>query len=151
MKLGRSWLAPSAAGLGEHGIEHLHDELLLRARQLLDAFDLPLQHRCGAALSGGGAVIAQQLFDGDAEQPGQLRQRGNGNASAPDLVGVDGLLRDAQGLGQLHLGDGLDFALFGDAGAESGDEGAFCRGDGHGEGVAVVGVVHRLGLVTVRS
>jgi hypothetical protein len=36
-----------AAGLGDDGIEHLHDEALLRARQLLDALDLLLQLRCG--------------------------------------------------------------------------------------------------------
>jgi hypothetical protein len=29
-----------AVGLGDDGIEHLHDEALLRAQQLLDALDL---------------------------------------------------------------------------------------------------------------
>ena len=50
----------SAPGLLQDGVEHLHDELLLGARELLDALDLLLKARRapGPSLQTGNAVCA---------------------------------------------------------------------------------------------
>ena len=58
---------PSAVGVLNGGIQHLHDEALLSLGQTLDALDLLLQLRGPAAPFGGRLLGAEQLFDGDAE------------------------------------------------------------------------------------
>ena len=65
----------SAPGLLQDGVEHLHDELLLGARELLDALDLLLKLRRGTALGGARAVLADQVFEGDGERGGDLREQ----------------------------------------------------------------------------
>ena len=56
-----------ARSLREHRINHLHDELLLGARQLSDAIHLLLELGRGAALIAGLAIVSEKGFDGDAE------------------------------------------------------------------------------------
>lgn len=77
---------------------------------------------------------------------GDDRQVGDLDASASSLVGGDGLLRDAQRLGQLHLGDALFLAQLGDAAAELHEKRLFflakCHGDGCGREV-----VHTVSLL----
>jgi hypothetical protein len=54
---------------------HLHDELLLGARKLQNALDLLLQLRRESALGGARAVLADQVFEGDGERGGDLREQ----------------------------------------------------------------------------
>lgn len=65
-------------GLGEDGIEHLHDEALPRLRQLLDALDLLLESGGWATLGRCRAVLADQILDRDGEDSSDLRQQGYG-------------------------------------------------------------------------
>lgn len=102
-----------AAGLLllQHGIDHLHHEALLGLGQAGDAFELLLQLRCRPALAGASCGRhADQVLDGDAERACQQRQQRDRHPALPALVGGDGLLGDAQGLGQLHLGQSLALA-----------------------------------------
>ena len=101
----------------QHGVEHLHDEALLRLGQCGDALDLPLQLRHRPALGGLG-LFADQFLDADAEQRGQSRQVRDRHATLAAFVGGDGLLRDAELFGELNLRDALLFAQAGDACAE---------------------------------
>lgn len=78
----------SAAGLGDDGIEHLHNEALLSARQLLDALDLLLQLRCRAALLGRGGIVPEQLLQRHRERTSECRQRRDWNPPASDFVGI---------------------------------------------------------------
>lgn len=90
-----------AAGLGEHAIEHLHDDLLLGLGQLVESLDLLLQQRRAAALAGA-ALQAEQLVGIDAVEPGERRHDGHWHTGGADLVVGEGLLGDAE-----LIGDGL--------------------------------------------
>ena len=96
----------SAGVLGQHRVEHLRNELLLRPRKLTDGLDLLLEARAGSALAGrpGGRLTDQQLLDRQVEHLGQDRQLRSGDASPADFVVGQRLLGDAQMLGELDLG-----------------------------------------------
>ncbi len=68
------------------------------------------------------------------------------HAAPAALVGGDGLLRDAELLGQLDLGDALILAQAVDAGAELDEEGAFVVADGHGGRGGRVEVSHTVSV-----
>ena len=105
-----------------------------RARQLGDAVHLLLQLGHRAALGGGLAVVAEQRFHRHAEALGDRWQQRHRHAATAGLVGVDGLLSDADEVGELRLGNVLLFADAGDASAHGHEEGAFVAADGHGIG-----------------
>jgi len=62
-------------------VEHLHDELLLRAGELLDALDPLLQHRRRATLFGRGCIASQELLDRHTQSAREQRERGDGDAA----------------------------------------------------------------------
>lgn len=120
---------------GDNRIQHLRDGLLLGLGQRFDELKL-LRHLglwpafAGAALGGD----TEHVLHAGARGIGQRRQRRNRHAPRAALVGGDGLLRDAEHVGQLHLGQALSFAQVGQAFAEGDEEGAFFLTDGHGGG-----------------
>ena len=120
--------------LRQHRVDDLHDELLLGAWQLVDAIHLLLQLGRGAALGCCLAVVGELGFRCHTQALGDLGKLGDGNAPAPGLVGVHGLLRDADQLGQLRLRDVLFLADARNAPAECDEERAFVVADGHGIG-----------------
>jgi hypothetical protein len=77
----------SAPGLLQDGVEHLHDELLLGARQLLDALDLLLKLGCRSALFSRRCGVAQEFLDRYPERSCEHGERGDGDAAVPHLVG----------------------------------------------------------------
>jgi hypothetical protein len=122
------WGDCSAPGLSEQGVEHFADEALFGFGQSLHTFELLLQLGRRPALAGLGR-FGDERFDADAEG---LRDHGQGrdlDASPPDFIGGDGLLGDAERLGQLHLGDAVFLAQLGDAGPETSEEGEFVGAD----------------------
>ena len=126
------------------GIDHLHDESLLRLRQAVDAFDLLQELGRGSAL-GALRLLADQFFHRDGECAGKPGQERGGHPMAADLVGGDDLLGDAQLVGELGLGHAEGLAALGDALAHRLKEGPLvgCHGSRHGgrgaDGVAVHG------------
>ena len=88
---------------------------MLGAGQLLHLFELLLDFAGGPAFAGFGLAV-DQLFDTDTQGLSNDRQHRDLNAPPPGLVGGDGLLGHAQGLGHLHLGNAVCFAQGGDAG-----------------------------------
>lgn len=83
-----------------------------------DAFHLLLQLRRGPALAGGRGRFADECLHRDTERLRDHRQRRDLNPPSAHFVGRNGLLRDAEDLGELHLGDALFFAQMGDASAD---------------------------------
>jgi len=124
------WSCRSAPGLRDQRVEHFADHPLLGFRQCLKAFELLLQFRRGPALGWLG-VFRNERFDGDAERLRDDRQGRDLDAAAADLVSGDGLLRDAERFGELHLGDALFLAQVRDARAEPGEEGEFLLAESH--------------------
>lgn len=80
-----------SASLRQHRVDHLHDELLLGAWQLVDALDLQLQLAHGSALVRTYGC-ADEAFDGDVQRMGDHRQAGDLDAPASGPVSGDGLL-----------------------------------------------------------
>ena len=72
-----SWSAPRGlpCSLGEHAVEHLHDELLLGLGQACEALDLLLQLRRRAALGRGGLL---------ADQPSRLTPSARASVGSAD-------------------------------------------------------------------
>lgn len=93
----------SARLLLQDGVDHLHHETLLGFGQLRDAFELLLEFGRGAAL-GSLRFFADQFFHGDAQGARQRRQQRDRYATASDFVGSHHLLRQAQRVGELLLG-----------------------------------------------
>ncbi len=83
-----------------------------------DAIHLLLQLGHRAALGSGFAVVIEQGFHRDAQTLGDGRQQRDRDTAAAGLVGVDGLLGDADQFGQLHLGDVLLLAQLRDPSAQ---------------------------------
>src|SRR5438067_735785 len=75
--------------LSDDGVEHLDDETLFGAGETSDLFHLSLKLGCGAAsLSALRLFPLNEVIDGDAEDLGELGERGDGNAAAAFLEGV---------------------------------------------------------------
>ena len=141
------WALCLSALLLQDGIEHLHDEALLRLGQCADAFELLLQLRCRPALACAAlGRRADEFLDADVERLGQQRQCRDRHPALSALVGGDGLLRDAEGLGELDLGDATRLAQCGEAFAEGDEKAAFFFADRHGVGCWCVVLVHTVAL-----
>ena len=125
--------------LRQHRVNDLADELLLRLRQAAQLFKLLLQLRCRPTLARLGR-FADQFLDAGTQRLGQQRQGGHRNASASDLERCDLLLRDADDLAQLRLGEVVGLAALGNAGAELSKKGGLVRR--HWRDGAVVGRCH---------
>jgi len=84
--------------------------------QLGDGLDVLLPLRHGAALGAGGRlVLAEQFIERHRQRMrhcGQCRHR---DAPAADFIRLQRLLRDAERLGELDLGDVVGLAQRGDA------------------------------------
>lgn len=102
--------------LGEHGVEHLRDELLLGLRQLRDGLDLLLPLWRGSALAARGALrLAKQILQRNRQRACDGWQKGNRQASAADLIRLVGLLCKPERLSDLHLSDAARLAELGHA------------------------------------
>ena len=73
--------------MGQHGIDHLHYEALLSARQVLDALHLLLQLWGGASFARARILLAEQGLDGDGKGGGEGRQAAALGKSSPGLLG----------------------------------------------------------------
>jgi DNA primase len=103
------------AGLGNEGVEHLHHDKLLGLGKVTDAVDLLLEPGRGSALAFGPHLQAQELVHGHAQHLGEEGKHGGRKAQATALVVGEGLLGDAQAVGDLLLGEVLVFPGLGDA------------------------------------
>jgi hypothetical protein len=122
--VGRAGEMRLSSGLLENGVEHFEDEALLGAWKLADALRLPLELGGGSAL-GGAALGVDELFERDGQGFGKHREHGDGRAPAGHLAVGDLLLREAENLAELGLGEALLHAQLGDAPAQSFGEGLF--------------------------
>ena len=99
-----------AAALREHRIEHLRDSALLGLGQGFDLVKLlpnlllrpALPGRC---LGRRRRVVGDQRIERGVERLGDHWEQGHRHAASPLLERVHRLLRHAELLGQLHLGD----------------------------------------------
>lgn len=88
--------------MGQHVIEHFGDELLFGAGQAGDGVELLFEAGGGTALAGQahGGLAEKNLVERQIEQFGQAREQGRADADSPDLVMGEGLLGDAEGIGE---------------------------------------------------
>ena len=97
-----------AAGGGEQRVERVAEQLLLGAGQFLHLLEL-LMDFSGRPAFAGFRMAVDQLFDTDPQGLGNDGQHRDLNTPPHSLEGGDGLLRDAQGLRELHLVDAVLF------------------------------------------
>src|SRR5690606_31073886 len=104
---------------GDHGVEDLGDGALLGLGERLNLLQLLLQLRRRPALAGGApGGRADQFFDGHLQHAGDGGQRRRGDEGGADFVMRHRLLRDAQLLGQVGLGEAERLASRCDLAAE---------------------------------
>src|SRR5581483_705386 len=97
----------------------------------------------------GAGGLAEELLDRYPEEPRQARQRRDRHAPVAHLIGVHGLLGDAELLGELHLGDVRALAQLRDARAERDEKRPFLLADRHDPNLCpnvFQGMVHSVGV-----
>src|SRR3546814_4094357 len=102
--------------LCDHCVEHLRQGFLAGLGQAGDGVELLLDPGGGTALAGepDGGLAYQNLVERQVQNLGEAWKHRSADADAPDLVMGERLLRDAELVGELLLGQSALLACLGD-------------------------------------